>query len=580
MKYYLLFFLVLAQYVFPQITTRPQQPAVKDPYFNKAPNPKAPAAEKVKLIHSDQFQKLENRYDGNPFFSGNVQFSHQGSILNADEVIWYEEQNFIKAIGNVRLQNADGSVITAQEMEYDGNTQRGIARKNVVLTDPKQTIRTETLYYDRVSNQAYFNTGGTIADGQNVMYTKSATYDISSRMIDFTGNVKIDNKDYIIEGINIKQNQLTNTSTFNGPTTITNRNNPANYVYTELGTYNMNSKEAFLNKNSRIHYNGKILTGDTMYYNQLTGFGKANGNVLLRDPAERRYVSGGYGEIFEKKDSAMVTEKPLAVKILEKDSIYFSAERIVTFQRPDTLDATKKKSFLRAYRKARMFKSNAQARTDSLSFNETDGVMHMNGGPILWSGEKQVTGDKIEAYFDTQNEYIDSLKVIGNAFAISKADSLNLKDEFNQVKGRLMTVYYNKNEISSARAVGNAQAITYADDQNEKTKETERIGVSLSSCGILEALFEERKIQIIECSIGALTDIYPMSKISKEQRFFPDFNWNTKDRPQKWEEVYLDSPDHPDIQYESDDTLYDQAQKAIDEAKAKEEAKKPKRVRK
>ena len=580
MKYWLFLFLFICSYHFAQITTQPKDPLVKDPYFNKPTAANAPQAEKVKLVHSDFFQKTDDKYDGNPFFSGNVKFIHQGSILTADEVIFYQEQNFVKAIGNVRLQNNDGSVITAEEMEYDGNTQRGIARKNVVLTDPKQTIKTETLYYDRVSNLAYFNTGGTISDGQNVMYTKSATYDLATKMIDFTGDVKIDNPDYIVEGVNIKQNQLTNTAIFNGATTITNKKNPSNYIFTEQGTYNMNSKEVFLNKNSSIHYNGKILTGDKMYFNQITGFGKANGNVLLRDPAERRYISGGYGEIYEKQDSAMITEKPLAVKILDQDSIYFSAEKIVTFQKPDTLDNTKKKSFLRAYKKARMFKSNAQARADSLSFDETDGIMHLFREPILWSGEKQVTGDKIEAYFDTENQYIDSLKVIGNAFAISKADSLNLKDEFNQVKGKLMTVYYDKNEIRTAKVIGNAQSITYADDQDEKTKETERIGIANSTCGTLEALFEERKIQIIECNIGAQTDIYPMSKIAKEQRFFPDFNWNTKDRPRKWQDVYLDSPNNPEIKYESDDSLYNEAQKAIEEAKAKEDAKKPKRVRK
>ena len=578
MKNFFVLFLLISANVFSQITTTPKDPLVKDPYFNRPQN--APQCEKVKLIHSDFFQKTPEKYNGNPYFSGNVQFQHQGSLLSADEVIFYEEQNFVKAIGNVKLQNADGSVITAGEMEYDGNSQKGIAKKNVVLTDPKQTIKTETLYYDRLSNKAYFNTGGTISDATNVMYTKSATYDLNSKMIDFTGNVKINNPDYIVEGTNIKQNQNTNTADFFGPTTITNKQNPSNLVYTERGSYNMNSKEVYLKKNSRIHYNDKILTGDDMYFNQITGFGTAKGNVTLRDPKERRYMKGGYGEIYEKKDSAMMTDRPYAVKILEKDSMYFSAEKILAYQKIDQNNPIKKKSFLRAYRKSRMFKSNIQLRADSLTFNETDGIMHLFGKPIAWSGEKQITGDKIEAYFDTQNEYIDSLKVVGNAFAISKADSLNLKDEFNQVKGKLMTVYYKENKVNLAKVIGNAQAITYADDQNEKTKETERIGVSLSTCGTIEAEFEENKVQIISCNVGANTDIYPMSKISREKRFFPDFYWNTKDRLRKWEDIFLDSPGYEEVKYESDDALYNAAQKAIDDAKQKEEAKKPKRVKK
>ena len=576
-KFFILLLFSTVQ-IFAQINTQPKDVLVKDPYFNAPQN--AQQGAKVRLIHSDFFQKTPDKYNGNPYFSGNVQFEHQGSLLSADEVIFYQEQNFVKAIGNVKLQNSDGSVITSGEMEYDGNTQKGIARKNVVLTDPKQTIKTETMYYDRVSNKAYFNTGGTISDATNTMYTKSATYDLNTKMIDFTGNVKINNPEYTVEGTNIKQNQNTNTADFFGPTTITNKKNPSNYVFTERGSYNMNSKEVYLKKNSRIHYNGKILTGDDMYFNQITGFGKARGNVTLRDPKERRYMKGGYGEIYEKKDSAMMTEKPYAVKILEKDSMYFSAQRILAYQKIDGKDALKKKSFLRAYRKARMFKSNIQVRADSLSFNETDGIMHLFGKPIAWSGEKQVTGDKIEAYFDTEKEFIDSLKVVGNAFAISKADSLSMKDEFNQVKGKLMTVYYDQNDIKLAKVIGNAQAITYADDQNEKTKEVERIGVTLSTCGTIEAEFEDRKVQIISCNIGANTDIYPMSKISREKRFFPDFNWNTKDRLRKWQDIFLETPDYEEIKYESDDKLFNAAQKAIDDAKAKEEAKKPKRVRK
>ncbi len=578
MKSLFIFLLFLGVGVFGQISTQPARDLVKDPYFGTAP--KGAPTEKVKLIHSDRFDKDPAKYNGNPYFSGNVQFSHQGSLLSADEVIFYQEQNFVKAIGNVRLQNADGSVITAGEMEYDGDTQKGIARKKVLLTDPGQTIQTETLYYDRLSNKAYFNTGGTITKDGNVMYTKSATYDLNSRLIDFKGNVKIDNAEYTVDGVNIIQNQNTNTATFNGPTTITNKKNPANLIYTEKGTYNMNSKEVYLRKNSRIHYNGKVLTGDDLYFNQITGFGTGRGNVTLRDPQENRYMKGGYGEIYEKKDSAMMTEKPYAVKILEKDSMYFSANRILAYQKISETNPLKKKSFLRAYRQARMFKSNIQVRADSLSFNETDGIMHLDGKPIAWSGEKQVTGNKIEAYFDTEKEFIDSLRVVGEAFAISKADSLNLKDEFNQVKGKLMIVYYQQNDVKLAKVIGNAQAITYADDQNEKTKEVERIGVSLSTCGVIEAEFDDRRVQIISCNIGANTDIYPMSLISREQRFFPDFNWNTKDRLRRWQDIFVESPNYEETKYEADDKLYNAAQKALDDEKAKQEAKKPKRVRK
>lgn len=577
MRYYFVFFAFIFTQIFAQKQPTKLSPS-KEPFFLQNINQKQ--EEKVKHIHSDTFGVSKNKFDGNPHFSGNVIFTHQGSTLMADEVILYQEENFVKAFGNVKLQNADGSIITADEMEYDGNTERGIARKNVVLTDPKQTINTNILYYDRKTNQAYFNTGGTIRDYQgSVMHTKSATYDIGAKEIDFTGNVRIDNPKYILEGANIKQNQQTNTAHFSGATTIFDKKNPRNKVYTEQGSFNQSTNEVFLNKNSVIYYNNKKLTGDRLYFNRNTNFGKGDGNITLDDPYENRYIKGGYGEIYQDKDSAMVTDKPYAVKILSKDTIYFSAEKFITFQKIDKKTQTKK-SYLRAYKRARFFKSNAQARADSISFDETDGVLHFSIKPILWSGEKQVTGDKIEAYFNTKNENIDSLKVIGNAMAISKSDSLNLKDEFDQIKGRRMIVIYEENQIKKAKVIGNAQAITYADDINEKTNKKERIGVNLSTCGEIVADVEERKIQVVSCNIGASMETYPMSFISKEKRFFPDFNWNTKDRLRRWQDIFFDSPNYEEIKYTSDNTLYENAQRELNNKKAKEESTHPKRKKK
>lgn len=579
-KFFIVALLFVAVSIFSQVTPTQNQGLVKDPFFNNQ-NPKKESSQKVQHKHSDTFGVKADEYEGNPVFSGNVVFEHQGSVLTADKVVFYQKENFLKAIGNVVLTTADGNRITAEEMEYDGNTQRGIAKRNVVLTDPKQTIKTETLYYDKIPNTAYFNTGGTIySNDGSVMYTKTATYYLNTKMIDFVGRSNIETDKYTIVSDNIKTNQNTGVSDFFGPTTIRSKENPRNYVYTELGTHNSKTNESFLNKNSRIHYNDKILTGDKLYFNRNTGFGKGNGNVMLDDPQQKRFIKGGYGEIYEKKDSAMITEKPYFVRIFANDSLYMSADKFLTFQRPDSANALKKKSFLRGFRKVRIFKSNMQGRADSLSFNETDGEMHLMRKPILWMGAKQVTGDEIRVYSNPEKEITDSIRVLGNAFAISKADSLNLKDEFNQIKSKNMIVYLKDNAIDIAKAVGNAQAITYADDTNEQTKEVTRIGVALSTCGEIVAYFIEKKLEQVDCNIGANTDTYPMSKISKDERFFKDFNWNTKDRPQKWGDIFLDTPNYPEMVYESDNSLFERAETERKKLEEKNKPKTPVRVKK
>ena len=71
-----------------------------------------------------------------------------------------------------------------------------------------------------------------------------------------------------------------------------------------------------------------------------------------------------------------------------------------------------------------------------------------------------------------------------------------------------------------------------------------------------------------------------MCFISKEKRFFPDFNWNTKDRLRRWQDIFFDSPNYEEIKYTSDNTLYENAQRELNNKKAKEESTRPKRKKK
>ena len=168
-KLFISFFLLSTLFVFGQITSINGN-LEKDPFFDQKQERKDEPV-KVRIIHADLTQKRQDLFDGNTFMTGNVHLEHKGSTLKADTVIFYSEANFAKAIGNTQLQTSDGNLITAGEIQYDGNSQRGIARRDVVLTDPKQTIKTDILYYDRIPNTAYFNTGGTIYNGSNTIRT-------------------------------------------------------------------------------------------------------------------------------------------------------------------------------------------------------------------------------------------------------------------------------------------------------------------------------------------------------------------------------------------------------------------------
>ena len=52
-----------------------------------------------------------------------------------------------------------------------------------------------------------------------------------------------------------------------------------------------------------------------------------------------------------------------------------------------------------------------------------------------------------------------------------------------------------------------------------------------------------------------------MSKIAPDKRKFPNFNWNIKDHPRKWQDIFLNSPEREEILYQADTELFDQAEK-------------------
>ena len=69
---------------------------------------------------------------------------------------------------------------------------------------------------------------------------------------------------------------------------------------------------------------------------------------------------------------------------------------------------------------------------------------------------------------------------------------------WNQMEwnGISMNGTWNHNEIKIAKVTGNAQAITYADSEDAKTKQLDRIGIALSTCGQIEALLKKEKFRL------------------------------------------------------------------------------------
>lgn len=524
-----------------------------------------PKKEKIKLQNFDFADRSPDAYEGNNLLHGNVIIEYKGDILYADSAVYYQNKNFVTAWSNVRIVSKD-KTITAHKIDYDGVTSIVKAFKDVVLRDAKSTLTADFVEYNRITeiahatgnvkitdpantidaNEMFYNrkselvtipgTYKTISADGTLLEGKDIVYNVKDKSAVFNSEVFITDKDYTIYSRKMTTNDMTGVTTFRDYSKITRRNDPSQYIITTDGDFNKKTGEAWLRKNSQLFYQGKMLTADKLYFNDKKGFGKGEGNVFLDDPQEKRFLRGDYGEAFRYLDSAYVTKNAYAVKAFEKDSLYIHADTLLAVRRHDK-DST---TLIRAYNQARFFKSNANGKADSIIFNQTKGTMEFHKDPIVWSGENQVTGDFIESYLNTKTEKLDSIKVLNNAFVISRVDSISDK-EFHQIKGKELTVLFFEDQIDYLDVEGNAVALTYMDDEDEKTKVKERYGVNISYCGIIEADVVGKDLELVACRIKSDGKMYPLSKFPDELRFLPDFNWRINERFLKWQDIFVTS---------------------------------------
>ena len=521
-----------------------------------------PQKPKLELKNFEFLERNPKDFEGNRLLRGNVIFEYNGDVVYCDSAVYYENKNTAVVWSNVRLVSKD-KTITAKKMEYDATTtiakawgdvkfvdkatsidadfmeynrtlETAHALGNVHIRSPKENIDTNEIFYNRNNetvtipgNYKTIDSDGTMLDGKDVIYN------VRDKSAIFNSEVYITSRDYLIYSRKMSTNDKTGLTTFRDYTKITSRKDPSQYIITKDGDFNKKTGEAWLRDNSEIYYKNKKLTAKEIYFNDKKGYGKATGDVFLNDPDQKMFIKGDFGEAFRDKDSAYVTKNAYAVKAFEKDSLYIHADTLMAVRRKDK-DST---MLVKAYRKARFYKSNLNGKTDSLVYNRTKGEMDFYGKPILFSGENQLSGEFIKAYFDTKTDKIDSVNILNNAFAISKVDSLN-EVEFNQIKGRDMTVIFYNDEIDFLRVIGNAVALSYMDDVDEKTKIKERFGIDITYCGIIEADVVSRQMELVACRIKSNGKTYPESQFPEELRYLPDFKWRISEKLGNWKDIF------------------------------------------
>lgn len=476
---------------------------------------------------SERTVKNEEKYpDALIMYKVNNQviFTHEGIKVWCDQAIFYKEDNFFRAMGHVKMIQGDTLTLTSEYAEYDGNTRFAFASNDVHLKTPTTTLATDSLFFNRQKQEAFYRSGGVVRDTANTITSQIGRYYMPQKKYSFRRNVVVTNKDYIIHSDHIDFYTDSGQVFLFGPSTITGEESK---LYCERGFYDTHKNRGYFVKNSKLFYQNRELEGDSIYFDRNTHFASATNNIKVTDTTNESTAYGHYAEVYREKDSVFITKKALIAKKQDVDSVYIHSDTIMVTGKPEN-------RIIRAFYNAKIYKNDMNGRSDSISMNEKKGITKMLGTPVLFSDLKQLTGDTIELFNDTITNKLDSLSVYNHAFLVEK-DTI---DGFNQVKGKYMYGLFKNNELSEVNFVKNTETIYYYRD--DKTRDL--IGINKAVSSLIKILFEDHKISSIEFDQNPQNITHVPSDFPKNARKLKGFHWRGDERILNKQQLFEDDP--------------------------------------
>jgi lipopolysaccharide export system protein LptA len=175
---------------------------------------------------------------------------------------------------------------------------------------------------------------------------------------------------------------------------------------------------------------------------------------------------------------------------------------------------------IKAFHNVRVYKSNMQAKADSLFYTSADSTLRWYKNPILWSDGTQQTGDTIYVFF--KNSKIHNFQVLQNGFIVNvEGDST----KFNQVKGKIVTGFFIDGELRNMYVDGNAESIYYS-----KNNKGEYDNVNQTVSSRLRFKFSNKELTHIVTVREVEGAVDPLHKLTKEA-LLTGFTWKPELRP-------------------------------------------------
>jgi len=528
--------------------------------------------DKVELLGADSLAVLNTPGQVVRQLFNNVRFRHKGALMYSDRVIQNVTTNVIEAYGNVRLVQGDTINLRGDTMYYYGNTRQANMRGHVIMRDRKMTLTTAHLDYDMATGIAHYPTPGRIVDKENVLTSREGYYDTRTKLFTFRQNVRLVNPKGTLMADSLLYNSLNRIATFQGPTRIVNKDGILTAI---AGQYNTTTGVSNFQRRATVETPKYRITGDSLYYDNVADLGIADGNVIMVAKDKKAVITGDHVRYNGKIGISRVVGHPVAKTVAsQQDTLYLRADTLFSFD--NKLTNTRR---LLGHKNVFVYKSDLQSKCDSLIYDTADSTIYFYKKPIVWSQNKyQMEADSMRALL--KDNRIHTMFMKTRSFIIS----LDTLQNFNQVKGRVITAYFGtkitpvtdsvragkpvvgksksatatngatrsvlatnttapksttvQQETKLERVIveGNGQSIYYALDDKNKM-----IGLNHVECSKMNLEFADNKVGRIRFYGRPDAQLVPPKEFTEDKQQLDGFRWRDTEKPNRaqvlWQEI-------------------------------------------
>lgn len=270
----------------------------------------------INLISSESIQGVKiNGVDVLKVYKG--VFQQDYSTLRSDSAYFHQKENTFEAFSHVVITQGDTLNIYSDKLNYNGNTKIAILTDNVKMVDKDAILTTNYLTYNTATRFGTYTGGGKLVNKDNTLTSKNGYYFANSRDSYFRYDVNLVTPDALILTDTMRYNTGSRIAYFYGPTNIYGKKDK-DTLYTENGTYNTITEQAFFGKKNLYKQGTKSLKGDSLFYDRKKGYGRAVKNITFNDNEQKMTLKGDLGTYYKADERTVVTENAYGIIVTEE----------------------------------------------------------------------------------------------------------------------------------------------------------------------------------------------------------------------------------------------------------------------